>query len=321
MRGRDRGHRARSAWPCSPPRSRWSPSSCRSRFMGGIVGRFMNSFGVTMAFAIGVSLLVTFTLTPMLSSRWLRPKEVATEKTSREHGVYAWIERRYLRAARLVAGAPLGGRGGRWLLAVAVDRSRSAAVANKNFLPHDDESQFEVLVRAPEGTSLEATSTILESVAHARSASCPACEYTLVTIGDDPQSTLNLGSIYVKLSPVGRAQGRPVRDHGRDPQRGPAAVRGARTCARRSSRSPPSAAATTPRSSSGSAAPTSTSSRSTRDELLAKLQAMPGRRRRRHHPDRRQARAAACRSTAPRRPTSACACTTWRRRSTCWSAG
>ena len=44
---------------------------------------------------------------------------------------------------------------------------------------------------------------------------------------------------------------------------GPAAVRSARTCARRSSRSPPSAAATTPRSSSGSAAPTSTSSRRT----------------------------------------------------------
>ena len=41
-------------------------------FMGGIVGRFMNSFGITMAFAIAVSLLVSFTLTPMMSSRWLR---------------------------------------------------------------------------------------------------------------------------------------------------------------------------------------------------------------------------------------------------------
>src|SRR5437870_8850709 len=41
-------------------------------FMGGIVGRFMKSFGLTMAFAILVSLLVSFTLTPMLSARWLR---------------------------------------------------------------------------------------------------------------------------------------------------------------------------------------------------------------------------------------------------------
>src|SRR5215813_7201884 len=41
-------------------------------FMGGIVGRFLKSFGLTMAFSIAVSLLVSFTLTPMLSARWLR---------------------------------------------------------------------------------------------------------------------------------------------------------------------------------------------------------------------------------------------------------
>src|SRR6185503_4604267 len=41
-------------------------------FMGGIVGRFMESFGLTMAFAVMVSLLVSFTLTPMLSARWLK---------------------------------------------------------------------------------------------------------------------------------------------------------------------------------------------------------------------------------------------------------
>ena len=43
-------------------------------FMSGMVGRFMQSFGLTMAFAILVSLLVSFTLTPMMSSRWLRVK-------------------------------------------------------------------------------------------------------------------------------------------------------------------------------------------------------------------------------------------------------
>jgi hydrophobic/amphiphilic exporter-1 (mainly G- bacteria), HAE1 family len=41
-------------------------------FMGGIVGRFMSSFGFTSAFAIAVSLLVSFTLTPMLCSRFLK---------------------------------------------------------------------------------------------------------------------------------------------------------------------------------------------------------------------------------------------------------
>src|SRR6478752_2814293 len=44
-------------------------------FMGGIVGRFMKSFGLTMSFAIMVSMLVSFTLTPMLSARWIKSKK------------------------------------------------------------------------------------------------------------------------------------------------------------------------------------------------------------------------------------------------------
>jgi HAE1 family hydrophobic/amphiphilic exporter-1 len=167
--------------------------------MGGIVGRFMNSFGVTMAFAIGVSLLVAFTLTPMLSARWLRPAEVEKEKSSREHGAYAWIESRYL-------GLLDWSMRHRWVVVVVMLATVAAsvplgAVANKNFLPLDDESQFEVLVRAPEGSSLESTTTILESIAK-RVREIPGVKYTLVTIGADPQNTMNLGSVYVKLVPV-----------------------------------------------------------------------------------------------------------------------
>ena len=45
-------------------------------FMNGIVGRFMSSFGLTSAAAIAVSLIVSFTLTPMLAARWIkRPEE------------------------------------------------------------------------------------------------------------------------------------------------------------------------------------------------------------------------------------------------------
>jgi HAE1 family hydrophobic/amphiphilic exporter-1 len=42
-------------------------------FMTGIVGRFMSSFGLTSAAAIAVSLIVSFTLTPMLAARWIKP--------------------------------------------------------------------------------------------------------------------------------------------------------------------------------------------------------------------------------------------------------
>ena len=51
-------------------------------FMGGIVGRFMKSFGLTMAFAIMVSLLVSFTLTPMMAARWLKVDHSGKKKGS-----------------------------------------------------------------------------------------------------------------------------------------------------------------------------------------------------------------------------------------------
>jgi hydrophobic/amphiphilic exporter-1 (mainly G- bacteria), HAE1 family len=168
-------------------------------FMGGIVGRFMNQFGITMAYAIGVSLLVAFTLTPMLASRWLTPKEVEADQTSRDIGFYAAIERRYLALLdwamthRLVMVALMA--------AVFLSTFPLGAVANKNFLPRDDESQFELIVRAPEGASIESTQTILESIGQ-KVRALPGVETTVLTIGGDAQITPNLGSLYVKLSPV-----------------------------------------------------------------------------------------------------------------------
>ena len=53
-------------------------------FMGGIVGRFMSSFGLTSSFAIAVSLLVSFTLTPMLAARLIKRSDDAEEGPDRE---------------------------------------------------------------------------------------------------------------------------------------------------------------------------------------------------------------------------------------------
>src|SRR5712692_4604823 len=57
-------------------------------FMGGIVGRFMKSFGLTMAFAIMVSLVVSFTLTPMLAARWLKVKRHGKDKHSSKDSMF-----------------------------------------------------------------------------------------------------------------------------------------------------------------------------------------------------------------------------------------
>src|SRR3954465_15228128 len=67
-------------------------------FMGGIVGRFMKSFGLTMSFAIMVSLLVSFTLTPMLSARWIKiDKKKDGGHSSKDSTVFQAVDRVYTR--------------------------------------------------------------------------------------------------------------------------------------------------------------------------------------------------------------------------------
>jgi HAE1 family hydrophobic/amphiphilic exporter-1 len=176
-------------------------------FMGGIVGRFMTSFGFTMSFAILVSLVVSFTLTPMLAARWIKMKpkredakgHAIDEKTSREGGFFGTLDRGYTS----ILGWSLAHRGivAGVALLVLLSSVPLFMIVNKNFLPNDDQAEFEVGLRAPEGTSLEATEIIANRVA-SRIQQLGEVSYTLVTIADDPARTQNLGTIYVRLTPV-----------------------------------------------------------------------------------------------------------------------
>ena len=124
-------------------------------FMGGIVGRFMKSFGLTMAFAILVSLVVSFTLTPMLSARWLKVDAHGKDKhSSKDSRVFHAVDVFYTRLLEW-AMAPPGDRRRCRGARAAVERSAVHGRANKNFMPQDDQSEFEINLRAPEGTSLE----------------------------------------------------------------------------------------------------------------------------------------------------------------------
>ena len=67
-------------------------------------------------------------------------------------------------------------------------------IANKNFMPQDDQSEFEINLRAPEGTSLEVDRGPDQPRRRRRSAQqLPEVDYTLVTIAGDPAKTRNLG--------------------------------------------------------------------------------------------------------------------------------
>jgi HAE1 family hydrophobic/amphiphilic exporter-1 len=172
-------------------------------FMAGIPGRFLKSFGVTMAFAITVSLLVSFSLTPMLAARWLkeRPLDHKTrQKPFLERLVdvfYRPIERFYLRVLQFSMAH-------RWVIVVACVLTLGscfplAGLARKGFLPVNDEGQFEVNVRAPEGASIAATRLIGDRIARQIRA-LPEVDQVVLRAGDDEQRTPNLANIYVHLT-------------------------------------------------------------------------------------------------------------------------
>lgn len=186
-------------------------------FMQGIVGKFMSSFGLTASFAVAVSLIVSFTLTPMLAARLIKQKK-KKEKTDLEKvtgdgevlehgeadshyqgwfrhvdGVYTWMLRFSMAH--------------RWVILVLVVLVFLSTVplfmfVGKNFLPLDDQSQFEVSIRTPEGTSLGATAQAFERIA-TEIRKLPGVTDTLSTVGGGQQVVVNSGSIYVKLSDIG----------------------------------------------------------------------------------------------------------------------
>jgi HAE1 family hydrophobic/amphiphilic exporter-1 len=174
-------------------------------FMGGIVGRFMKSFGLTMAFAIIVSLIVSFTLTPMLSARFLRiQRKRHSSDGSKDSPIFRAIDRFYARILEFSMDH-------RALVAIVAVLVLGSSVplfmaANKNFLPNDDQSEFEINLRAPEGTSLEATEVLTNRITSAIRSQTPEVAYTLVQIAGDGPKTRNLSNIYVRLTPIEERQ-------------------------------------------------------------------------------------------------------------------
>ncbi len=194
-------------------------------FMQGIVGRFMSSFGLTAAFAVGVSLIVSFTLTPMLAARLIKaPKKEETAEeipTTEVHGD-GMIENRQPKAAHSGDSKNRGfyryidstytwmlkfSMVHRWLIVVLcvlvfLSIYPLFLFVGKNFLPTDDQSQFEISIRAPEGYSISATSQLFERIA-TDIRRLEGVSDTLTTIGGGQQQIVNNGTIFVRLSEIG----------------------------------------------------------------------------------------------------------------------
>ena len=170
-------------------------------FLGGIVGRWLQSFGVTAACAIGISMLVSFTLTPMLSSRYLKigeEKEGRRRRSSKELGTYAWVERQYMR----MLGWSLRHR---FVIVLLCTLTFFSVIPlgyyiGKDFITFDDQDEFEVTVETPEGTSLEGTDAVLRQVED-RIRQLPHVAHLLVTVNAGGRGSVTNGAVYVRLTP------------------------------------------------------------------------------------------------------------------------
>jgi HAE1 family hydrophobic/amphiphilic exporter-1 len=169
-------------------------------FMSGIVGRFMASFGLTMAFAVLVSLFVSFTLTPMMSAHWLKaPPKRDPDHDSKHNAVFGPLDRAYARMLRWsMAHRGIVAVGTVVVLLSSIPLFRVTPVT---FTPQDDTSQFDITMRAPEGTSLAATDVLANRVA-AAVRKLPEVDFTMVTVAGDTAGTLNTATIFVRLHEI-----------------------------------------------------------------------------------------------------------------------
>jgi len=173
-------------------------------FMGGMVGRFFSSFGLTVAFAVMMSLFVSFTLTPMLCAKFLKLEPAGDGHGTSKDGI-VW---------RLTEGA--FGRALRWALKyrlvtlilsflVVLSTGPIAAKMGFNFVPRDDTSEFQVSFITPEGYTLDRTNQVVTEI-EARLAALPGVRHRFTTIGENSgnagkgQGDVTRGSIYFRIS-------------------------------------------------------------------------------------------------------------------------
>ncbi len=173
-------------------------------FMKGIVGRFFFQFGIVVTFAVLVSLFVSFTLDPMLSSRWHDPD---IDRAGRRHrvarvldrfndgfdrtadryrGMIAWSLRHRPAVLGIATAAFLAG------LLIAVFGLKT------EFFNEYDQSEFQVSFRTAPDASIEETRGRVELLV-GEFRKVPEVEHTYATIGAGDAGTVRDGLIYVKL--------------------------------------------------------------------------------------------------------------------------
>ena len=181
-------------------------------FMSSVSGRFLYQFGVTAAVSVLVSLLVSFTLTPMMSARMIRVRGAAGPpapagghgpdghgQAASRRGFYAWLDRGYAFTLRQAMRY-------RWGV-VAISLATIAATwpiygwVKQEYTPTDvDESEFEAIINGPEGISMPAMDEAVRAII-AEVRAVPGVRTVLVTAGGGFLGRISQGNMYVRTAP------------------------------------------------------------------------------------------------------------------------
>jgi HAE1 family hydrophobic/amphiphilic exporter-1 len=169
-------------------------------FLSSVTGRMLFQFGATATVAILVSMLVSFSLTPMMCSKMLKPGKANAKGPASRSGAYGWIERGYM--------ACLGwSMRHRWVV-LALSIATIAlnvplySMVNQDYIPTNvDESEFEVGVQAREGASLASMDETIRAVEDVLRTT-PGVEFVLATVGTRGFGGVNRGEAYVRLQDI-----------------------------------------------------------------------------------------------------------------------
>jgi HAE1 family hydrophobic/amphiphilic exporter-1 len=167
-------------------------------FMSSISGRFLYQFGITAAVAIMVSLLVSFTLTPMMSSRLLSLKDAEGGHGSRT-GFYGRIDATYMRLLGFsMRNRKIIGIVGMLVILTSIPLYKAV---KQEFIPTNvDEAEFDVNVTAPQGTSLASMNEAMTQI-EKELLETPGVRLVLASAGGGFLSSTSSGSAYVRIAP------------------------------------------------------------------------------------------------------------------------
>ena len=179
-------------------------------FMGGIVGKFFHEFGITIVAAVLISMFVSFTLDPMLSSVWHDPQAHGVHRgppvtlydktlgrlTGAVDRFTNWLSAGYQR----ILAWSLRHKGATLLIALATFLSSFVLLAGvgKEFVPKADLSETQINFYTPVGSALEVTEARAKQI-DALLRELPEVRYTVATINSGFAAGKIYGAIYVRL--------------------------------------------------------------------------------------------------------------------------